>query len=453
MKTKTPICDFAEKYSAQKYARFHMPGHKGNGFLGCETVDITEINGADSLYEANGIIAQSERIAAELYGTGATFYSAEGSSLCIRAMLYLVKLQAENNGRKPFILATRNAHKVFALTVALLDIDVMWLNGYDRATLCDCRVKPEDLDETLAKLERLPDAVFITSPDYLGNIANIQDLSATAHKHGCLFVCDNAHGAYLKFISGNLHPIDNGCDMCCDSAHKTLPCLTGGAYLHINKKAPIFLKENARDALAMFGSTSPSYLILQSLDKANGLLFDGYGIKIKQTAERVNTLKSEIENAGWTLLKTNEPLKITFDCKENGYDGRDFAKLLIKNGIMPEYEETDYVVLMISPENSNHDFTVLLDTLKNLPLKQKKKKETFSFIPKTAMPMKQALETPSEYVDINESLGRIVACPTVSCPPAVPIVYGGELIDRRAVTLFEYYGITKVKVIKQIKDC
>ena len=153
------------------------------------------------------------------------------------------------------------------------------------------------------------------------------------------------------------------------------------------------------------------------------------------------------------MLKTNEPLKITFDCKENGYDGRDFAKLLIKNGIMPEYEETDYVVLMISPENSNHDFTVLLDTLKNLPLKQKKKKETFSFIPKTAMPMKQALETPSEYVDINESLGRIVACPTVSCPPAVPIVYGGELIDRRAVTLFEYYGITKVKVIKQIKDC
>ena len=89
MKSKTPICDFVAKYNEQNYARFHMPGHKGKNVIGCEHLDITEISGADSLYEAKGIIAESERNAAELFGTQKTLYSTEGSSQCIRAMLYL----------------------------------------------------------------------------------------------------------------------------------------------------------------------------------------------------------------------------------------------------------------------------------------------------------------------------------------------------------------------------
>ena len=190
MKTKTPICDFAKQYAERKYARFHMPGHKGRALLGSEPYDITEITGADSLYEARGIIAESERNAAALYGTGATFYSAEGSSQCIRAMLYLSSLVAANKGCKPLIAATRNAHKVFALTAALLDMDVIWLNGDVRASLCECSLSPERLDEALAELKRLPDAVFITSPDYLGNIADVKGLAETAHRYGCLLICD-----------------------------------------------------------------------------------------------------------------------------------------------------------------------------------------------------------------------------------------------------------------------
>ena len=108
----TPICDFVRRYAESGTARLHMPGHKGRGALGFEQFDITEIAGADSLYEADGIIAQSEANASLLFGCP-TFYSTEGSSQCIRAMLYLALLYGKETGRKPVIAAGRNAHKSF----------------------------------------------------------------------------------------------------------------------------------------------------------------------------------------------------------------------------------------------------------------------------------------------------------------------------------------------------
>lgn len=448
MRTKTPICDFVEKYAEQKYARFHMPGHKGKALLGLEPYDITEITGADSLFEARGIIAESQNNAAELFGTGATFYSAEGSSLCIRAMLYLTSLLSANKGRKTLIAATRNAHKVFALTVALLDIDVIWLDDESaNHTLCGCLVTPAGLDKTLANLACPPDAVFITSPDYLGNIADVKGLADVAHKYGSLLICDNAHGAYLKFTKGCRHPMDVGADMCCDSAHKTLPCLTGGAYLHINKNAPKYLKDNATDALAMFGSTSPSYLILQSLDKVNGMLIDGYADKINKTAERVQKLKDGLTEHGYTLVGS-EPLKLTVNAKRSGYDGYELAKILADGKVIAEYFDSDFVVLMVSAENDESDLNLLERTLKALPKKPPIVQPTFAVKPVGIMTMKQALTAESETVEVTKTLGRVLACPTVSCPPAVPVLYGGELIDEQAVNALLYYGIEKVKVVK-----
>ncbi|MBQ7895950.1 MAG: amino acid decarboxylase, partial [Oscillospiraceae bacterium] len=105
----TPICSFVKAYSEKQALRLHMPGHKGQGALGIESLDITEIDGADSLYEASGIIAQSESNASELFGFP-TYYSTEGSSQCIRAMLYLALLRAKQQGKKPVIAAARNVH-------------------------------------------------------------------------------------------------------------------------------------------------------------------------------------------------------------------------------------------------------------------------------------------------------------------------------------------------------
>jgi len=449
MKSKTPICDFVSKYANQKYARFHMPGHKGKNILGYEPLDITEIAGADSLYEAKGIIAESERNATELFGTKQTFYSTEGSSQCIRAMLYLIAKRSKADGRKPVILATRNAHKVFVLTATLLDIKVIWLENAGKNTgLCSSFITPQALDQAIASLPSAPSAVYITSPDYLGFTADIAGLSKVVHKYNSLLLVDNAHGAYLKFTEGRLHPIDNGADMCCDSAHKTLPALTGAAYLHVGKCAPDTLTEQVKDALGMFGSTSPSYLILQSLDKLNGLLFDGYGDNVRGAISRLNYSVKKYNQMGWQFLKTDEPLKLTIDARENGYTGTKLAKMLIERKVMPEYYDPDYVVLMISGETGYDDFNTLQNALSAIPVKKKLAPKTFC-VPHTAvMSMKKALTLDSETIDVKDAINRVVACPTVSCPPAVPVLFGGEKITSEAIEMFDYYGITKVKVVK-----
>ena len=119
-------------------------------------------------------------------------------------------------------------------------------------------------------------AVYITSPDYLGGVQDIAALAEVCHARGVPLLVDNAHGAYLKFLSPSRHPLDLGADMCCDSAHKTLPVLTGGAYLHVAKGAMAAYEAEARHSLAVFGSSSPSYLILQSLDPVSYTHLDVY---------------------------------------------------------------------------------------------------------------------------------------------------------------------------------
>ncbi|MEG1684064.1 MAG: amino acid decarboxylase, partial [Oscillospiraceae bacterium] len=274
---ETPIADFVNAYLQSGVSRLHMPGHKGCGPLGCERLDITEIAGADELYQAEGIIARSEHNAATLFGTAATFYSTEGSSQCIRAMLYLALLHAPSGGERPVIVAARNAHQSFVLAAALLDLEIVWLWAEELdVSLCRCNVSPEQLERALKRLPRPPVAVYITAPDYLGSTPDIAALAETAHRFGTPLLVDNAHGAYLKFLPHSTHPMDLGADLCCDSAHKTLPVLTGGAYLHVSHRAPADFIENGKRALALFGSTSPSYLILQSLDLVNRRLAEDY---------------------------------------------------------------------------------------------------------------------------------------------------------------------------------
>ena len=145
----TPIADFVRVYQKKNIARLHMPGHKGKIFCGCEAVDITEISGADSLYEAEGIIAESEANATKLFGTERTIYSTEGSSQCIRAMLYLALLNAKKSA-KPKVLATRNVHKVFVYAAALLDLEVEWiLPEGNMHSLCSCSVSLEEVEASL----------------------------------------------------------------------------------------------------------------------------------------------------------------------------------------------------------------------------------------------------------------------------------------------------------------
>lgn len=445
----TPIIDFLKKYNDGKNVRFHMPGHKGKDFLGCEKFDITEIKGADSLYLADGIISESEDNATALFGSGRTFYSTEGSSQCIRAMLYLA-LVNRPEGRSDLILSARNAHKAFLYASALLDFKTVWLYGDKPRSLLSTRITPSYLENVLKGLLSPPAAVYVTSPDYLGGRADIKGLAEVCHRYGTILLLDNAHGAYLKFLPVSEHPLDLGADMCCDSAHKTLPVLTGGAYLHIGKNLPETFIAQAKNAMAVFGSTSPSYLTLASLDCCNEYINNGYKDRLKTFLKQIERTKSEIADNGWTV-EESDPLKITISVPKKT-DGEIIAERLRKRGVECEFADKAFIVFMATPENSDSDLTALSDALgKNSDGKPSGKVAPL-FERKRALSVRNALLSASETVDVKSALGRICSAPTVSCPPAVPIVASGEIIDEEAIDLFEYYGIKKVEVVKTEKN-
>lgn len=434
----TPICDFVKNYAESSTARMHMPGHKGVNLIGCEELDITEINGADSLYEASGIISESEENASSLFGCH-TFYSCEGSSLSIRAMMYLASL----TGKK--ILAARNVHKTFLSAVALLDLDVEFLPCKSDDYL-SADIPFEKLEERLKTGEF--SAVYVTSPDYLGKLQPIKELAEITHKYNALLLVDNAHGAYLKFLKPSIHPIDLGADICCDSAHKTLPCLTGTSYLHISKNAPKELTENARHALSLFGSTSPSYLLLQSLDAANPILAD-FSVKLSNFTERLKKMKKALNINGYKLFG-DEKMKLTIDTKAYGYTGVEFSRILRENGVEAEFADPDYLVLMPTPYNSESDLDKLQNLLLNIPKKKvlKDKPPIILSLP-FEMSIRKAMLGIQETVKIENAENRILAQPSVGCPPAVPIAICGQRLNKQAIECFRYYGIDEISVVKE----
>ena len=441
----TPIYDFVQSYCKKNPARFHMPGHKGKSFLGCEPLDITEISGADSLYEASGIIAESEKNATNLFGSAQTYYSTEGSSHCIRAMLYLALMNAQ--GTKPIVVAPRNVHKSFISACALLDIDIQWIYGPAQSSICSLEVSEEAVLEALSQLKEKPIGIFVTSPDYLGHQADIAFIAALARGQGIPLLVDNAHGAYLKFLIPSQHPLDLGADLCCDSAHKTLPVLTGGAYLHISNHAPVSFVKGAKSALSLFGSTSPSYLILQSLDLCNVYLQQKFPTELAECVNQVQLLKASLKKIGFSILES-EPLKLVLDTKE--LDAQHLAEYLSQQEIGFEFQDISTIVFMFTPQNTKEDFCKLQRALENFP-RQKDTKQDFcwNFHPEKVMTVRQAIFSRQERIPVAEASGRVCASPLVSCPPAIPIVVSGERIPREAIPVFQLYGITHIDVVAE----
>ncbi len=444
----TPVADFVEKYKNDGFVRLHVPGHKGKGSL-CEACDLTEIDGADVLYHETGILGESQKNVTELFGTRTTVYSAEGSSLCIRAMLALIKMQAASEGKRPLVFAAGNAHKVFMTASAILDIDVKFLYPDVNSGLVSCVITPEGLRFELENADTLPIAVYITSPDYLGVISDIKGISAVCREYGVLLAVDNAHGAYLKFLPEDIHPITMGAHMCCDSAHKTFSALTGGAYLHISQNAPVLLSDNAKKAIALFASTSPSYLILASLDRMNARLAGEYKNELCAFTDKLSELKAQLINHGYTLFGS-EPLKITIDAKKYGYTGEEIADILRKSRIECEFSDPDFCVMMLTPEIEDSE----LESLKNVLLAIPEKEEICTRAPENkrgeqAIAVKTALFSESESVCTENAVGRILASPSVSCPPAIPVAVCGERLTQSTVEIFRYYGIEKIDVIKE----
>lgn len=443
---RTPIHDFLNEYSARGAVRLHMPGHKGVSHIGIEDRDITEIDGADSLYHADGIIRESESIASELFGSGLTVYSTEGSSQCIKAMLYLAKLNSTQE--QGYVLAGRNAHASFISAAALVGFDVEWLYPPAPSSYLSCEITESAVEEYLSSCERLPFAVYITSPDYLGNIADVSGLARACHKYSVPLIVDNAHGAYLKFLDKSIHPIDLGADMCCDSAHKTLTALTGAAYLHISRCAPESFFSGVKGAMALFGSTSPSYLIMESLDLQNRYIADGYATRLREMAKKIDSLKDKLRKLGYSLIG-NERMKITLRASDIGYCGKELAEIFAERGVVCEFSDPDFIVFMLSADNSESDINALLSVLSDIKprVASREAEPTLVPHPERRMSVREAVFSKKEHTLMRNAKGRVLAASGVSCPPAVSLIVAGEVIDEQIISLCERYGIYECDVV------
>ena len=444
----TPIVDFVKEYNEKKMARFHMPGHKGVSFLGLENIDITEIKGADDLSCPDGIIKKSEENASKLFNTKCTAYSTGGSTQSINAMLYLAFLNRNKSGRA-FVLAGRNAHKAFVFAAAKIGFEVEWLYPKESNSLCSCFITAEDLLDRLNALKEKPFAVYITSPDYLGGVTDVKSLSEVCKKYNIPLLADNAHGAYSAFLNESFHPVLNGADMCCDSAHKTLPALTGCGYLHIAKEDRFGFSENIHTAMSIFGSSSPSYLMMQSLDLCNKYISENIKSDLQSCKEFVNEINELLETS---LVKniSREPLKITLDFSPVEKCRFNIADYFRGYNIEYEYSDRDYIVFMIAPQNSTDDFCKLKEAIKNLPDFSKcKEKNSFSLVRGVQkISIREAVFSKSQEIPVEKSAGRVCAAPTVSCPPAIPIALSGEEITPEHIRLLQYYGKKTIRVIE-----
>ena len=408
---------------------------------------MTEIAGADELYHPTGIIRESEGNASRLFGSARTVYSTEGSSLCIRAMVYLALLNAKAQGCKPVIFAGRNAHKTFLSACALLDADVRWLYPQNGDSLISCAIHGEALEKTISKAKEKPAAVYITTPDYLGNLVDVKALSAVCHRHGVPLLVDNAHGAYLKFLTQDMHPLTLGADLCCDSAHKTLPVLTGGAYLHISQNAPSVFTENADRAMALFASTSPSYLILQSLDACNAYLNCEYRERLTALIQKLDKLKSQLTSHGYSLI-SDEPIKLTLAPKSYGYTGDEVHDLLRHQNMECEFSDPDFLTCMFSPDTTDKALQRLESTLLRIPRKPAVSVQAPPLPhPERVLSIRDVMLSPSVEIPVAEADGKIFADAHVGCPPCVPIIAWGERINEDAIRCFQYYGIKACRVL------
>ncbi len=444
----TPLFDALRRHTDQGSASFHTPGHKGRLDFGGAAFDLTELPDTGSLYDGGDAIEASERLYAEAFGAGASFYSAGGCTLCIQTMLLL-----GCGGVGGRLLMARNAHLSAVNAAVLLDLDPVWFwpeAGGQPAV--------ENLDE---KLKTHPgiQAVYVTSPNYAGQTADIAGMAALCHDRGLPLLVDNAHGSHLGAFG--MHPLALGADMTADSAHKTLPVLTGGAALHLSKgwvagKDSAALRRRAKAAMALFGSTSPAFPVLASLDRAQDWWRREGPDAYRQTAVRVGALRRIALGAGFEVPgeERADPARLTLKTARLGLSGLRAAESFRRLSCEPEYADRERLVFIVTPFNTEEELRRLGTAIQEVPaLCVKGGPEAFDpfecGLPAKRMSPRQAALAPCEEIPSGQAAGRIAARTICPCPPGIPAVMPGEEIGPELAARLSGWGIPMVTVVRR----
>lgn len=455
-----------EEYHGRSIYPFHMPGHKRNeravDFLPGLTKDITEIEGFDDLHHPNGILRGAQEAAASLYGADETFYSVNGST---GALLAAVCACTTPGGS---VLIARNCHRCVYHAISLMQLDSYYLYpGITVSHGLNGAIQPGQVEEALSAYPDVQ-AVVITSPTYDGVVSPIKEIAAIVHRHRRPLIVDEAHGAHFPFHSYfPVSALGQGADVVIHSLHKTLPALTQTALLHV--RGDLADREQIRRYMAMFQTSSPSYLLMGSIDacvqklsESSAGSFGEYVEKLKKTRARLAKLRF-IRLAGEEMIdhKTVWDLdrsKLILDVQGSCMDGHGLYRCLWKKySLQMEMETQTYVLGMTSIADTEEGYERLCQALEDLEgswMREGQRpcgeKTTFHqdislFSGEKSLPIGRALGKDRVKRPFLQSEGYVSGTFLYLYPPGIPLIVPGEKITSRlidAVVRFQDTGLT-----------
>lgn len=427
----TPLYTRLIAYHAQNRISFAMPGHKnGRGIeknlLDC---DVTELKTTENLHHPHEYVNESKRLLSKLFNSDESYIMTCGSTAGIQAMLTASLKPGQT------LLAACDCHMSVINTCALLGLKIKFI---PKAMNMDFLIPSK-----LCSLEKYidgADAVLITSPTYYGLCADIAEMAKICHAHKIPLLVDEAHGAH--FVSSDRFPnsaIMLGADAVCQSAHKTLNALTGAAFLHI--KSNLIDRERLQKSLAMFQTSSPSYVIASSADIARAELENGGWDEI---CDICDDFKRKITNdTNIKILENDDCTRFVLCFGEYDTTGFEIDEILSdKYGIDIEMADLLNIVLIVTPSNTAADMQALYDALADITQHLEKRKENVKILPppifEDVISPQNAFFGDTKIIPLDNSIGEISAAAVTAYPPGIPIIYAGAKITENQLAYIKY---------------
>lgn len=429
-------------YASTDYYPFHMPGHKRVPFEfpNPYSVDITEIDGFDNLHHAEGVLKEAQARAAQVYGARESFYLINGSTSGILSAISAAL------PRQGILLMSRNSHKAAYHAAYLRELETVFLLPVMTEFGISGSVPPAHIAQALTDLPQIG-AVFITSPTYDGVVSDISTIAEIVHAHDLPLIVDEAHGAHFPFSeSFPFSALQCGADVVIQSLHKTLPCLTQTALLHVNSDRidPDMLKR----FLGIYQTSSPSYLLMSSMEQCIRFMKEEGTERMAEFTRLLKQFYKKAENLQHLRIfeKSSCPSEICFD--------HDFSKILISVGdtgltgkelydillhtyhLQMEMFSGHYVTALTSVMDSEEGLNRLFQALEEIDRKPHLSSSESSIltsehiyqIPRPGMSISLALDQPSETLPLKASTGHISQEYIYLYPPGIPLVAPGEIL-------------------------
>ena len=453
--TSAPLFHALQLLATGDSARFHMPGHKGeplfNTYAEIFAIDFTETYGTGNLYTGEGPIRDAEVAAARYFSAADCFFLTGGSTQGIMAML------ATAVGRGGSVLIDRECHKSVCHACALLDITPYFVSAPLIEPFAVSGGLPKD--EIERQMIDHPDirAVLVTSPTYYGVRRDLPALADLCRAFGKLLLVDAAHGAHFPAV-GLPAPIQEGADIAVLSMHKTLPCLGQGAVVLSGEGVD---KRSLRENTALFGTSSPSYPIMASIDLARAYTEGPGRAAYHRSAETCRELREYItRRTGFTALSEAQypaldPCRLTVCTAGTDTTGHRLADMLWSEyGVACEMVDERSVVFILTGADTASSIHRLRRGLRRISHRRREAlppRPAAPFPPaERVMRVRDAWFAHTGRVEPAAAEGLVCARPVTPYPPGVPLLWPGEKITRAHVELIRerwYNEIGEITVV------